>query len=70
MGVAHHKDLVQHGAVVDEALEDAGRTDVTQPRGAEDQAHLQRAKRDTEVPRENGHSAGGVRQIEGVKEVR
>jgi len=41
VAVSHHEHLVQDGAVVHEALEDAGRTDVRQAAAAEDQRHLQ-----------------------------
>ena len=40
MLVSYDKHLVQHGPVVDEALEHAGRMDVSQTPLAEDQRHL------------------------------
>lgn len=44
MLISHHKHLVQDGPVIDEALEDTGRTDVGQTVCTEDQRHLQLTK--------------------------
>lgn len=45
MALAHHEHFVQHGPVVDEALQHAGRVDVGQAAGAEDQGHLHGRRR-------------------------
>lgn len=52
VALSHHKDFVQDGAVVDEALQHAGRVDISQAAGAEDQGHLQ--------GRGTGQDKGGV----------
>lgn len=62
VAVAHHEDLVQDGAVVDEALQHTGRTHVSQAAAAEDQGHL----RGRQQLRERG--GGGGSRAEGLSD--